>query len=487
MKNFTSPSYFSNIFLLLFLMFISIKTMAQVGIGTTTPDSSSIMDIKSSSKGVLVPRMTSQERTRIPDPANALVVYDKDEKSFFYYDARPSNSRWIKISSDYPVRDNYKLIKSAADLASELDAGGGSKYLLNESTFYEINGSIVLDVPIDLNNAYVAGMDSNEDVLIGNGGIVFQGNKGGSIRNLTITGRGSVFDITGGTSLIVQNTIITNMASVGAISGVGLYFGNIIQYLENENGITYSDIGNLLLSNQGWFDSNSGVYETFKGTFNLIEKVSGFSTVNNDAIAMDFTNNPSVNNGVILSVVFSGNSNLFVKGYSTGSYVGYNFTNSWTVDCPGIPHESDGVATGDINLSLAVNNGATTTFTANNRPKKILGITSSHNLLRFKKNENNRIVYEGKKKRFFQVTASVSYQSTGSHPTYILYIAKNGSIVTDSKVYGKAASGFFPSGILAVPIVATIELNPNDYIEAWVERSEGDGDFKVIALNLTAK
>ncbi len=215
--------------LFVLLVFISFNVNSQVGIGTTNPQPSSILDIQSDSQGLLIPRMRSSERTAIVDAANSLLVYDTDVKAYFYYDFMPPNSKWIRISSDFQKRDNFKLVKSVADLAPELASGGGTKYLLDTNTLYEINGTINLVFPIDLNNAYLSGLNTNKDRLVRPSGTVFTGTNGGSIRNLTITGGGTVFNITGGTSLIVQNTIIANMASVGTISGVGMYFGNIIQ------------------------------------------------------------------------------------------------------------------------------------------------------------------------------------------------------------------------------------------------------------------
>ena len=51
----------------------------QVGVGTTTPDASSVLEIYSINKGVLVPRMTSAQRDAITNPANGLLVYNTSE------------------------------------------------------------------------------------------------------------------------------------------------------------------------------------------------------------------------------------------------------------------------------------------------------------------------------------------------------------------------------------------------------------------------
>ncbi len=64
---------------LLALAIISFSSInAQVGIGTTTPDVSSMMDISSTDKGLLIPRLTTGQRLSIADPANGLIIYNTD-------------------------------------------------------------------------------------------------------------------------------------------------------------------------------------------------------------------------------------------------------------------------------------------------------------------------------------------------------------------------------------------------------------------------
>ena len=191
-KSYKLTSIFGSLFLFA-IIFCSLTSHAQVGIGTTNPDASSMLDITSTSKGLLVPRMTTAQRNAITTPSNSLLVYDTTLKSFYYYDS--TTSSWVSINSASNQRNNYKLVKSVADLAPELAAGGGSKYLLQTNTYYEINGQITLAFPIDLNNAYVSGLDANEDILTRATGPIFQGSTGGSIRNVTLTGGGSAFAI----------------------------------------------------------------------------------------------------------------------------------------------------------------------------------------------------------------------------------------------------------------------------------------------------
>ena len=67
--------------LLVLMFFVSFAGFAQVGIGTTTPDASSALDITATDKGLLMPRMTTVQKDAIVSPAEGLQVYDTDTKS----------------------------------------------------------------------------------------------------------------------------------------------------------------------------------------------------------------------------------------------------------------------------------------------------------------------------------------------------------------------------------------------------------------------
>jgi hypothetical protein len=69
---------------------------AQVGIGTTTPSSSSMLDVSSTTSGLLVPRMTAAQRALIPSPATGLIIYQTNSSPGLYYNSgTPSAPVWI--------------------------------------------------------------------------------------------------------------------------------------------------------------------------------------------------------------------------------------------------------------------------------------------------------------------------------------------------------------------------------------------------------
>src|SRR4029079_7771444 len=67
------------------LFLFSITTNAQVGIGTASPNSSAQLEVKSTTRGFLAPRMTQQEAADIVNPATALLIYQTDGTPGFYY------------------------------------------------------------------------------------------------------------------------------------------------------------------------------------------------------------------------------------------------------------------------------------------------------------------------------------------------------------------------------------------------------------------
>lgn len=461
---------------MLFLVTITANVSAQVGIGTITPHVSSVLDVSSTTQGMLTPRMTTLQRTAIASPADGLIVYDTDLKSFYHFTT--GTSSWNLLNSAGNGRLKFKRIKSTDVLATVLaaeKAAGGTKYLLYADTYYEINGKIILDFPIDLNNAYVSGQDANEDKLVRTSGNLFDGATGGSIRNVSIqvTG-GKVFHLSGAATenLIIRDAIITGSSDVGSITGFGLVFVSTVQYVGNTTGILYETISKLLISNAAWFSNNTGIYEKLRGTFDLVQKQGGFSEVFGTAIGFDVSSNPTITGDAVLeTVVFTGivSTGKYVNGYTNGGYTGYNFNNNWNVRCAGIPNETDATAVGEFSIDYPVGGGLATNFTINNpsNSTKVLGVSTSTNLFRFSTGStDNKLVYLGKKKRFFQVTGSISFQA--SNPgTYIIYIAKNDTIVTKYKIYGRSTVA---NDIIVLPLNALVELTTNDYVEVYAQR-----------------
>lgn len=121
------------IILYLFISFITPATFAQnnVGIGTTTPNSSAVLDITSTSKGLLVPRMTTAERTAITSPAKGLMVFDNNTSSFWYYDGSTWTSLSASASLTLPYQQSINSSSNAIDISN---TGTGAAVKGNSNT-----------------------------------------------------------------------------------------------------------------------------------------------------------------------------------------------------------------------------------------------------------------------------------------------------------------------------------------------------------------
>ena len=82
-------------------------SVAQTGIGTTTPDVSAKLDISSTTKGLLVPRMTATEKGAIATPAKGLLIYQTDGEAGFYVNTGTSSAKvWTRINMDWTRSGN---------------------------------------------------------------------------------------------------------------------------------------------------------------------------------------------------------------------------------------------------------------------------------------------------------------------------------------------------------------------------------------------
>src|SRR5688500_3728427 len=87
--------------LVLFLSFVAFATLTnaqRIGINTTTPDSSAILEVESTTGGFLPPRMTTSQRNAIDHPAVGLVIYNTTTNCLNYY----IGYDWITLCGNEP-------------------------------------------------------------------------------------------------------------------------------------------------------------------------------------------------------------------------------------------------------------------------------------------------------------------------------------------------------------------------------------------------
>ena len=79
-------------------MMVSVnKVQSQVSIGVPVPSGSAMLDVSSTTKGFLPPRMSEIQRALIVKPEAGLIVYQIDgKKGLYYFDG----SAWTAITNE---------------------------------------------------------------------------------------------------------------------------------------------------------------------------------------------------------------------------------------------------------------------------------------------------------------------------------------------------------------------------------------------------
>ncbi len=150
-------------FLLLFgaIPLISLSVKAQTGVAINTSgasaDSSAMLDVSSTTSGMLIPRMSSTERSTISNPATGLLVYQIDAPAgFWYFDG----TAWTQLgaggggggstincstssNSDYTIRGDGSGTWECTD-ALRISSSGYVSINTSPSYFYRlrVNGNV---------------------------------------------------------------------------------------------------------------------------------------------------------------------------------------------------------------------------------------------------------------------------------------------------------------------------------------------------------
>lgn len=198
--------------LLLFLA-IGLNAMSQVAINTdgSDPDNSAMLDVKSTTKGMLLPRMTSAERIAIASPATGLTVYDLTTQSYWYY----NGTAWATIGNSPWTQNGNNIFSGITGNAGIGTITPGDKLHLYDST----NLRLMIETP----DTYYAGIvtrNAHREFFtgtIGNRWSVFDNYVGGErisvlpngnvgIENTTPTHRLTVSDPSGNNTLRLTGT-----------------------------------------------------------------------------------------------------------------------------------------------------------------------------------------------------------------------------------------------------------------------------------------
>src|SRR5687768_4582005 len=129
-------------------------SFSQAGVSITTDntpaDASAMLEVKSTTKGMLIPRMTSVQRGLIAAPVSGLLVYDNTTQSFWFHngsswvDLMTSNSGWSTYGNTAGVTDFIGTTNNQSLLFKANNQQAGKIDLAASNTLLGINAGAVI-------------------------------------------------------------------------------------------------------------------------------------------------------------------------------------------------------------------------------------------------------------------------------------------------------------------------------------------------------
>jgi hypothetical protein len=438
-----------NIFLFLTGLFILQNGFCQnIGINLTgaAADSSAMIDISSTVRGLLIPRMTALQRDSIIRPANGLQVYNTTNNTIDIY----QNTRWGHINSAH-IAANIVYVDSLADLP----APSGGSITLDGSKMYIFSGFVNISPNyLNLNGASLRGNDPSRDG-------VMSSVSGGILRSTNV-------------SVFMENFAVIPLSAVVEVGIPSLGVGQVSGF----NAITIS---------KNYWSCKDGVKVTgtvgkFASSYNFITNITaGFGieflsglTIND----IDLSNNYFIYNGQTGVKVNAGATidrgrvitNMF-RGVGT-YFTGFDsYSLSWQmISNTNIPNSRS------FCFVYMNNNATATSLPVVGTYYKIAGTTTVQKQQKFVAT-NNRLTYLGKESLTSKIIAIIGGKAPANNSDFSIAIAKNGVIVP------------FPNGSISpgtnnqsfqISLITEIDLQTNDYIEIFIKTNNNNVNSLVV-------
>ena len=352
--------------LLSVLFFLSATQLANaqngvaIAAATATADGSAMLDVQSTSKGFLVPRMSTTNRTNISSPATGLLVYDNTVGGFFYW----TGSAWVEISAGALSGSGTVGYDAAWSTTSAL----GNSNVFNNGTSVGI-GSTIPNYKLDVagsigiannnntatNKLYLSSGDANHYIYSTgtSGNSMFFGEFGGVFNFYNTNSATTQVSFNAG-AVSATGAINSGVGyTVGGLAGTGSYLrGNGTDFVSSaiQAGDIPSGSGNYV-QNTTTQQASSNFNISGAGTMAGALSVGGAATVTGLVTA-----NAGLKTSGSYYTLYGGNCQILANGDNhTGGGIAVS-------DDGGFYDFNDGYVTylGSTGLRIAGNNGTTT-------------------------------------------------------------------------------------------------------------------------------
>ncbi len=218
------------------------------------PDTSAMLDIQSTAKGILIPRMTSAQRTGIAMPATGLLVYDTNSASFWY---RTANA-WVELTDNFHgLRDadhdtQVQVEQSPDEDVIRFDIGGAEAMVLDRNA----QGATLLDIGPNL--GLIIGRNAGVNSFAGWN--TFLGPNAGQFNT---SGQHNVFV---GYRAGEDNTAQDRNVFIGPESGANNQGGFNVFVGSRTGYVNSTGVSNTFLGHEAGIQNTTGFRNTFVGS-----------------------------------------------------------------------------------------------------------------------------------------------------------------------------------------------------------------------------
>lgn len=460
---------------LIFLIFISSQLYAQnIGINSTgaTPDLKAMLDIASTTSGLLIPRMTTTQRDAITTPPNGLQIYNITTNTLDVY----QSTQW-KSSASVSPNSNLVYVYSLSDLPAP--SGAGITLVANK--MYVFSGIVNISPNyLNLNGAGLRGTDPAKDGVMStvSGAVLRSTGVSVFIENLVVipaSGGSKAYDFADATG-----TMFCNLFSGCSVVDAGIPSLGVGQI----SGFKATTI------NKNYWNCKDGVKITgvvgkFSSAYNFITGISGGSGIEflSGLIIddIDLANNYFIYTGQTGVKVNAGatidfgrmTTNMF-RGVTTLLTGFDSYTPGWEmVSNTGVPN------TRTYGYIYMNGNSTSTSISTTNTYVKIAGTTTSLTLQKITSPSSNRLTYVGKKSSLVRVFIAITGESPNNSGALSVALAKNGTVINNPHA---SITSMVSSQGFQLTLDTEVSLVTNDYLEVFIANNSSTQNYIISAL-----
>ncbi len=280
-----------------------------INIDGTTAHNSAILDVKSTNKGLLAPRMTSLQRTSIAAPAAGLFIFDTDLQTYFQYDGTTWRALNVaKTLADSDGNTKIQVEEGVNDDVIRFDLGGYEKLVLLKNAA----GTPRLEFSGNYWNTFI-GFSSGAANTTGT-------------QNMGVGHRVMEFNTTGnnnvgiGTWALNTNTTGMNNIGIGAHALKNNTDGDFNCALGSYALYANTGSNNSAFGDYALQDNNTGNTNAAFGSLALVHNTTGSDNTGLGASALAVNSTGSRNTGVGRFTLFNaqGSNENVALGYNAG-------------------------------------------------------------------------------------------------------------------------------------------------------------------------